>query len=632
MKVFIFQAPARLGLCAIFLGLSLLRALAAPAPVAVESFDLRDVRLLDSPFLTAMDLNSRYLLSLEPDRFLHYFRSNAGLPPKAPAYGGWEAPDSGAGRCLGHYLSALSLQFRATGDARFKQRVDYIVSELALCQQTNGLLTAQTGVKEGFAALATGRGDALQKLRVPWYVQHKMFAGLRDAYGLTGNQPARAVLIRLADWAVQVTQALDETQFQLILEQEHGGMREVLADVYALTGNQQYLDLANRFSHTKIMAPLAAGRDELDGLHANTQIPKLIGAARLYELTGTPRERDAAAFFWDCVVHDHTYAIGGDSDEEHFDPPGHLAQHLTAATCETCNVYNLLKLTRHLFTWQPEVQYADYYEQALYNQILASQEPGTGMFTYFVSLKPGHFRTYSTPTDSFWCCVGTGMENHTQYGNSIYFHDADNLYVNLYIPSQLTWPDQHLVVTQTTRYPESDHVTFILACPAPVEFAFQLRYPGWAQPGLDIKVNGQPVPAFAKPGSFVPVRRLWHNGDTLEVKIPLGLRTQPLPDDPHKIAIFYGPLVLGGELGTEGLPAALEARENGRFRKVPDPEVPGLATGGQPVEQWLKPVPGQTLTFRTTGVGRPHDVTLVPFNRESFERYTVYWNLLNDAH
>jgi DUF1680 family protein len=628
----VFKKAARIASCGIFMGLSLLGAGAAPATVAVEGFDLRDVRLLESPFKTAMDLNSRYLLSLEPDRFLCYFRTDAGLEPKAPAYGGWEAPNAGAGRCLGHYLSALSLQFRATGDARFKNRVDYIVDELALCQQTNGLLTAQAGVKEGFAELATGRGDALSKLRVPWYVQHKMFAGLRDAYWLTGNEKARAVLVRMADWAVDVTHALDETQFQLMLEQEHGGMREVLADVYALTGNQQYLDLANRFLHTKIMAPLEAGRDELDGLHANTQIPKLTGAARIYELTGDTRERDAAVFFWDCVVRDHSYAIGGDSDEEHFGPPDQLAQHLTAATCETCNTYNMLKLTRHLFTWQPEVAYADYYERALYNQILASQEPGTGMFTYFVSLKPGHFRTYSTPMDSFWCCVGTGMENHTQYGNSIYFHDNDHLFVNLYIPSELTWSDKHLVVKQETHYPESDRVTFTLACAEPVTFAFNLRYPGWALPGLEIKVNSQTVATSATPGHFVPVRRQWQDGDKIEVKIPMELRAETLPGDPHKIAIFYGPLVLGGELGTAGLPASLEARDNGRFRKVPDPEVPGLATDDKPVERWLKPVPGQKLTFRTEGVGRPHDVTLIPFYREYAERYTVYWNLLNDPH
>jgi uncharacterized protein len=625
-----FRAAASVGVGCCLLGLALSAGAAAPAQVAAESFDLRDVRLLDGPFKQAMDLNGRYLLSLEPDRFLCYFRTNAGLWPKAQAYGGWEAPNSGAGRCLGHYLSALSLQFRSSGDARFKQRVDYIVDELALCQQPDGLLTAQAGVKAAFAELAKGKGDALRKSRVPWYIQHKMFAGLRDAFLLTDSEKAKAALLRLSDWAIAVTQALDETQFQVMLEQEHGGMREVLADVYAMTGNTKYLALAHRFAHAKIIAPLEAGRDELNGLHANTQIPKLTGSARIYELTGDTKEREAAAFFWDGVARHHSYAIGGDSDDEHFGPPDQLAHHLTAVTCETCNTYNMLKLTRHLFAWKPDVAYADYYERALYNQILASQEPGTGMFTYYVSLKPGHFRTYSTPADSFWCCVGTGMENHAQYGNSIYFHDADNLYANLFIPSELTWKDKRVVVKQETRYPESDRTTFTLACSEPVSFTFNLRYPGWALPGMEIKVNGKAVSVAAKPGAFVPVRRAWHDGDKIEVRIPLGLRTEAMPDDPNKIAIFFGPLVLGGDLGIEGMPESLEARDQGKFRKVPDPEVPALATDHKPIALWLKPVPGQKLAFRTQGVGRPHDVTLVPFYREYHERYTVYWDVLNE--
>jgi DUF1680 family protein len=605
---------------------------ALPLPIrAVESFDLRDVRLLDSPFKRAMDLNARYLLSLEPDRFLCYFRTNAGLKPKAEAYGGWEAPNSGAGRCLGHYLSALSLQFRASGDARFKQRVDYIVDELALCQQTNGLLTAQAGVKEAFAELATGKGDALRKSRVPWYIQHKIFAGLRDAYLLTGNEKAKALLVRMSDWAVDVTQALDETQFQIMLDQEHGGMREVLADVYAMTGNTRYLTLANRFSHTKIIAPLEAGRDELGGLHANTQIPKLTGSARIYELTGDRKEREAAEFFWNCVVHHHSYAIGGNSDDERFDAPDQLARHLSAVTCETCNTYNMLKLTRHLFEWKPDAGYADYYERALYNQILASQDPENGMFTYYVSLKPGHFRTYSTPTDSFWCCVGTGMENHAQYGNSIYFHDDDNLFVNLFIPSELTWREKRIVVKQETRYPESDRTTFTLACSEPVVLTFNIRHPGWALPGLEINVNGEPVATSAEPGTFAQVRRQWHDGDKIEVKIPMGLRTEPLPDDPNKIIIFYGPIVLGGQLGTNGMPESQESRDARKFTKVPDPKVPALATGHRLIESWLKPVAGQSLTFRTEGVGRPRDVTLVPFYRQYNERYTVCWDVLTGA-
>ena len=624
-----FRNAAFVGLCCLLPGFSLPFGAAAPAPIEAESFDLRDVRLLDGPFKQAMELNSRYLLSLEPDRFLCYFRTGAGLKPKAQAYGGWEAPNSGAGRCLGHYLSALSLQFRASGDARFKNRIDYIVDELALCHQDNGLLTAQAGVKAAFTELAKGKGDALRKSRVPWYVEHKLFAGLRDAFLLTGNEKAKNVLIQMSDWAVSVTRELNEPQFQIMLEQEHGGMREVLGDVYAMTGNTNYLNLANKFSHYKIMAPLMAGKDELNGLHANTQIPKLVGSARIYELTSDTKEKDAAAFFWDSVVHHHSYAIGGDSDDEHFGPPDRLAHGLSPATCETCNVYNMLKLTRHLFSWKPEVQYADFYERALYNQILASQEPGTGMFTYFLSLKPGHFRTYSTPEDSFWCCVGTGMENHAQYGNSIYFHRGDNLFINLFIPSELRWQDKHVVLKQETKYPESNGVTFTMACPEPVWFTFNLRYPGWASPGMEIKVNGEAVAAAAKPGTFVPVRREWHQGDRIEVKIPMSPRMEALPDDPNKIAIFYGPLVLGGQLGTGGMPESLEARDQNKFRKVPDPEVPSLAASHKPIELWLKPVPGQSLAFRTFGVGRPREVTLVPFYRECHERYTAYWQILN---
>ena len=610
---------------ALLFGFLVTHCLAGSVPPAVETFDLRDLQLLDSPFKTAMELNSRFLLSLEPDRFLCYFRTNAGLPPKAAAYGGWEAPNTGAGRCLGHYLSALSLQFRATGDPQIKQRIDYIVDELALCQQPDGLLTAQSGVKEAFDELAHGNGAALRHSRVPWYIQHKMFAGLRDAYSLAGNEKAKTVLIRMADWAVQVTHALNDEQFQIMLDQEHGGMREVLADIYAMTGNTQYLDLANRFAHTKILSPLESGQDQLAGLHANTQIPKLVGSARIYELTGDPKERRAAEFFWDSVVNHHTYAIGGDSDAEHFDPPDQLAQHLTPVACETCNTYNMLKLTRHLFSWNPQVKYADFYERALYNQLLASPHPGDGMFTYYISLKPGHFRTYSTPTNSFWCCVGTGMENHTQYGNSIYFHDADTLFVLLFIPSKLSWPEIHLTVTQNTSYPEKKTTTLTLACPHPVALAFDIRYPTWSKPGLEIKVNNKPIKTSAHPGQFARISRRWQNGDKIEVKIPITLRTEPLPDDPTKVAIFFGPLLLGGQHRTNSLPPTLETPTPTQYTPIPDPPTPTLAIRQKPIDQWLKPLPNNPLTFRTQGVTHPKDITLIPFFRQTDERYTVYW-------
>ncbi len=600
----------------------------------VEPFDLADVTLLDSPFKAAMERNRDYLLSLEPDRFLHNFRVIAGLPPKAPLYGGWEGPTTGAGRCLGHYLSALSLQFRATGDRRFKERIDYIVAELALCQQANGdgFLSAQEGVREAFAELAKGKGDALFKSRVPWYIQHKMLAGLRDACLLAGNEQAKQVLIRIGDWAVETTRALDEAQFQIMMQREVGGIQEAVADGYAISGDPRHLALAQRFYHRKAQDPIANGEDKLAGVHANTQVPKDLGAARLYELTGDERSRGMAEFFWDRVVHHHSYVMGGNSEHEHFGAPDELAAHLGTETAESCNTYNLLKLTRHLITWEPKVEQADYCERALYNHILASQEPRQGMFAYFISLKPGHFRIFSTPQDSFWCCVGTGMENHARYGESIYFHDVASLYVNLFIPSELTWKEKGVVVRQETRYPESGEMKFTLTCAKPVRFALRLRYPGWATPGFSVAVNGESIPVAAQAGSYVAIDREWRDGDRIEAHIPLGLRTEATPDDPKKIAILYGPLVLGGQFGTEGIePPIPYALNQTDYAQVPDPEVPVLVTNDRPVESWVEPVTGRPLTFRTKGVGRPSDVTLVPFYQQYYERSAVYWDVFSDA-
>ena len=595
--------------------------------IAVQPFDLTDVKLLDSPFKQAMHLNASYLLSLEPDRFLHYFRVNAGLEPKAPAYGGWESPTTGAGRCLGHYLSALSLQYRATGDSRFKERIDYIVSELAVCQQTNGFLSAQTNLAESFAALAAGHGDALLKSRVPWYIQHKMFAGLRDAFFLTGNQQARQILIRLADWAVAVTSNLDREQFQTMLKQEYGGMQEVLLDVYALDGERKYLELARRFQDDATFNPLAVKLDKLAQKHANTMIPKLSGAVRLYELTGETQERAAAEYFWNEVMYYHTYALGGNSDHEHFGPPDQLP--LSTQTAETCNTYNMLKLTRHLFCLGPEVKYGDYYERALYNQILASQAPKQGGFTYFISLKPGHFKTYSTPFESFWCCVGTGMENHTQYGNNIYYHDTNNLYVVLYIPSQLTWTTKNVTIQQETDYPASANMHFAIKCAKPTTFAFKFRYPNWAVAGMAIKVNGQAIKADTHPGEFASVEREWKNDDQVQVQFPLSLRAESLAGAPATKAFFFGPLLLAGDLGTNSLPAPIPyARDQCQYCDFQDPKVPVLVMDGRPLENWVKPVAGELLTFRTVNAGRPADVILRPFYRLHYQRYTVYWDVV----
>jgi DUF1680 family protein len=594
----------------------------------VAPFDLSDVKLLDSPFRKAMELNAEYLLSLEPDRFLHFFRVNAGLKPLAPPYGGWESPTMGAGRCLGHYLSALSLQFRVTGDRRFKERVDYIVGQLAECQQTNGFLSAQANLSAPFAALAAGQGDALFQSRVPWYIQHKMFAGLRDAYCLTGNEQARQIMIRLADWAVGVTANLNREQFQIMLQQEYGGMLEVLVNVYALTGDPRYLDLARRFCDDRAFHPLTAEVDHLDGMHANTMIPKIVGAVRLYEWTGETSQRQLAEYFWNQVVVHHTYVIGGNSDHERFEQPDQLG--LDVDTVETCNTYNMLKLTRDLFCLNPLAKYGDYYERALYNDILASQEPERGMFTYYMSLKPGHFKTFSSPFDSFWCCVGTGMENHTQYGNSIYFHDADNLYVNLFIPSELTWREKQVVIRQETDYPVKGDMHFTIKCEQPTAFTFKLRYPGWAGTGLTASVNDQPVTLDGHPGEFVSLSREWKDGDRAELKFPLELRSEPLPGSSGDVAFFYGPLVLAGDLGRDYVPSEnLRAASQTQFFHVPDSQVPVLVVDKkQPLKNWLKSVTGHPLVFRTVHVGHPDDVVLKPFYQIYYDRYTVYWKVL----
>jgi DUF1680 family protein len=609
-----------------------------------EPFSLSSVRLLDGPFKRAQERDLAYLLSLEPDRLLHNFRTEAGLPPKGAVYGGWESLGV-AGHTLGHYLSACAMMYQATGDARMKQRVDYIVDELALCQQANGdgYLSAIPGGKAIFAAIKAGDGGAINRGWVPWYTTHKLLAGLRDAYERCDNQKALRVMIALADWTLDTTRNLSDAEFQKMLDTEQGGMNEALADLYALTGNQKYLNLARRFCHRRILDPMAEGRDMLNGFHANTQIPKVIGFARLYELTGDDRYRQAARFFWQTMVQNRTYAIGGNSDREHFFPPEQFDRHLGPETAETCNTYNMLKLTSHLFAWEPSSTRMDYYERALYNHILASQDPDTGMMTYFVSLKPGHVKIYNTPENSFWCCTGTGMENHARYGEAIYFHDNDALYVNLFIPSTLAWHDKGLTIRQQTRFPEEETTRLTVECAHPVSLVFKIRRPAWAK-GMTFRVNGRPLnlPATATHGGYETIARTWHNGDRIEVHLPMALVLDTLPHDPNKVAVMYGPLVLAGALGRENLPNLYLPNQTD-LDGLPSPEVPALvsathanlpggAQAGLPdstradLLRHIAPVPGSPLTFQTEGLGRPNDVTLVPFYNLHHQRYTVYWD------
>ena len=602
----------------------------APSLAALP-FDLKEVRLLDGPFRDAMLRDKAYLLSLDPDRLLFAFRINYGMATQARPYGGWEEPKSEVrGHCLGHYLSACSLMYASTGDEELRARTARIVAELAKCQDLAPSQGFQAGYLAAFPESFFDRVETGKPVWVPWYTAHKIYAGLLDTYQVCGNQQALDILVKAAEWVRLRVDHLTEKQMQATLETEHGGMNEVLANLYAVTANPEHLRLARAFEHHRVFNPLARREDRLDGLHANTQIPKIIGAAREYEVTGEGRYRDIAEYFWQRVALRRSYVIGGHSDHEHFFPVTEFAKHLSPETAETCNTYNLLKLTRHLFGWEPSGEIMDFYERALYNHILASQDPERGMFVYLMSLKPGHFKTYSEPEDSFWCCVGTGMENHAKYGDSIYFHSENALYVNLFIPSELDWKEQGLVIRQETRFPESDQVRLSLKCRQPINGTVKIRYPLWVAAPMVISVNGKRQELNGLPGSYVSITREWQDGDTIDLRLPLGLRCETLPGEEDVIALLYGPIVLAGELGTKNLPRDY-ARGQTDLVRVPSPEVPVFVSAAKGLIERTARIPGRPLAFRTHEVGRPEDVTLAPFYQTHHQRYSVYWRLLSPA-
>ena len=597
--------------------------IAPAAPPAAQPFSLHDVRLLDGPFKTGQDIGAHYLLSLEPDRLLANFRTDAGLEPKAKHYDGWEAQGV-SGHTLGHYLSACAMGWASTGDKKFLDRVNYMVDELAECQNANGdgYVAAIPGGKKAYAEVAAGNirsaGFDLNGIWVPNYTMHKVLAGLRDAYRLANNPQALKVSQGLADWFEKTLSGLNEEQMQKILAAEHGGMNEVLADLYADTGDTRYLALSRRFHHKAILDPLALGDDILPGKHANTQIPKIIGLATRYELAGDASDRAAAEFFWDRVVHHHSYVTGGHCEAEHFGPPDKLNDRLTPVTTETCNVYNMLKLTEHIFAWNPSAATADFYERALLNHIRSSQHPD-GRVIYNVSLKPGFHKEYQSLTNDFTCCVGTGMENHVKYGEGIYFHDEAGVWVNLFIASELKWQARGITLHQETAWPDGDHSTITVTGAQPEEFTLRIRHPFWAAV-LTVKVNGQLVSDSTSPSSYCQIKRRWQSGDRVEVTFPMALRTEAMPDNPNRIAVFYGPTLLAADLG------AVENPQAGQPGFVPV-----LLTAGRPVSDWVKPVSLAQERFTTTGVGKPHDVELVPFHRLHDRRYTVYLDRFTPA-
>lgn len=584
-------------------------------PLKAVAFNYSDVRLLDGPFKRAMEVDQHWLKEADVNRFLHNFRVMAGIKTTAQAFGGWESLDSELrGHSLGHFLSALALMYASTGDEQYRVKGVELVEGLAECQQVLGTSGYLSAFPEHFIDRAIQGGDVVW---APWYTLHKMYAGLLDQYTLCRNQQAYKVLMNMCDWAYNKLRPLAEEDLQRMLLAEFGGMPEVFYNIYAVSGDIRHKELAEMFYHYRILDTLAAKKDSLAGLHANTQIPKVIGEARGYELAGNRKSADIAVFFWNTVVNNHSYVTGGNSDKEVFSKPRELSGNLSEKTTETCNTYNMLKLTRHLFTWEALPLYADYYERALYNHILSSQDPVSGGVTYYHTLHPGGAKHFHFPFRDNTCCVGTGYENHAKYGEAIYYRTADRkgLYVNLFIASVLNWKEKGLVLHQETDYPDkaSTKLTITAAPVEGVRMPMMLRYPSWAVKGVTVKINGKKQSVRKFPGSYIRLDRLWKQGDVITMEMPMSLHVECMPDNPDKGAILYGPVVLAAELGKK-----TDLKGN--------PQIPVLAGASKDIEKWLKPVEGQSLTFRTEGVGQPEDVVLSPLFRNCDQHYTVYFD------
>jgi len=595
--------------------------------VAAMSFDLQDVRLLDGRFRENMDRDGRWLLGIDIDRLLHSWRVNAGMPTHARPLGGWEGLDVELrGHTAGHVLSGLAMMYASTGDTAYRRKADSLVAALAEIQR----VLHQGGYLSAFPQNLVNRAIEGASVWAPWYTIHKIMAGLIDAYRYTGNRQALAVVTGMGDWAYHKLENLSPEQLAIMHRTEFGGMIEAAYDLYALTGNPRDAKLGEFFYDHSVLDPLSRREDRLAGLHANTQIPKIIGEARGYELTADDRAKTIAEFFWQTVIDHHTYVTGGNSDDEFFFQQDQISRHISRATTETCNSYNMLKLTRHLFTWSADVRYADYYERTLYNHILASEDPASGMVAYFMSFAPGTFRTYCTRDNSFWCCVGTGFESHAKYGEGIYYHDTSGIYVNLLIPSELHWKEKEFTLVQRTEYPDEAATHLTVAKAGRGDVRLYIRYPSWAVAGATVAVNGKDVSVHERPGSYITLSRNWKDGDRIDVTLPMSLHLEAANDNPHVAAILCGPIVLAGDMGTAGIggdePFAADQHDY-MNAPVPGDVITALRAGGRNVNEWVIPVQGRPLEFQAVGAAA-RVVTLAPYYRMARQRTVIYWDLL----
>lgn len=589
-----------------------------PVTPSAALFTTAQVKLLDSPFLQAQDWNSGYIRRLDSDRLLHNFRVNAGLPSSASPLGGWEAPDCELrGHFAGHYLSGLAMLYAATADPDYREKGDRIVASLAECQQKLG----DDGYLSAFPRSWFDRLAAGTKVWAPFYTIHKIFAGLLDMYEVAGNAQALDVAKKIAGWTDAWTAERGESAMQKVLEVEYGGMNDALYRLAGITGDRRWMAVGDRFTKKRVFEPLAAQKDMLHGLHMNTHVPQVIGAARRYEMTGDHRFADVSRFFWQTVTQTRTYATGGSSNNEHWltEPHqlgvewanGHDHQ-------ECCCSYNMLKLGSMMFTRDPRATIADYYERALLNHRLGAIHPESGHSTYFLSLAPGAWKTRGTEETTFWCCNGTALEDFSSFTRMIYAHDRDGLWVNLFIPSALEWEERAVRLRQQTLFPAEPRTMLVVEASGSEPWTLRLRIPGWTTSGLGVRINGQALDALAEPGSYLDVHRHWRDGDRIEIEMPMHPHWEAFSDRPNVAALVLGPLVLAQQLPLGNIPDALMHEEGPEIDKVAAVAIPELP---RDLPSRLKPVPGSPLHFTAEVEGRTIEFRPI---KDSWERYSVY--------
>lgn len=610
-----------------------------------DEFPLGDITLLDGPLKHARDLNVQVLLKYDCDRMLAPYRKEAGLQPRKPSYPNWDGLDGHVG---GHYLSALAIN-AATGNEECRKRMEYMISELQLVLDANNqrheawchnYIGGVPNSAKMWTAFSKGDFGPYFGIWAPFYNIHKMYAGLRDAWLYCGNEQAKNLFLKFCDWAVDITRDLNDEQMEKMLGNEHGGMNEVLADAYAITGEQKYLDCARRFSHRMLLVPLENGKDCLDNMHANTQIPKVIGYQRIAELAHDVQYHNASEYFWEIVTRQRSLALGGNSRREHFPTKENCIDYINDIDGpESCNTYNMLKLTEDLNRVKPNGMYGDFYETAMFNHILSAQHPQHGGYVYFTSARPRHYRNYSAPNKAMWCCVGTGMENHGKYGQFVWTHDKgvkaedDALYVNLFVASELNWKDRKMVIRQQTAFPYAES-SVVEVAKGKGTFILKVRKPSWCE-NFTVKGVGFDADSYEENG-FVCMKRKWKKGDQVKISMPMHAYIKPMINVPQYVAIMYGPILLGMKTGTEDMRSLIA--DDSRFgqyaggKKLALDEAPILLPKHlDDIAKNLKPVPGKPLHFKlATHMENTIDGELQPFFEIHDSRYMMYWLALGE--